>query len=100
MGPGLAGAAMAGVTATFEAVLSTGLCGALDPRLNVGDIFVADSVNGEPADTPKTVGRCERGALASVDRIVGGVAERRSLFASGFRAVEMEAAAVYQRAQE
>jgi len=98
-GPGMATAAMAGSNVPCQAVLSTGLCGALDPGLEVGEIFVAESVNGEPAEIPRMAGKCTRGPLASVDRIVGTVAERQAMFASGFRAVEMEAAAVAQRAR-
>ncbi len=61
-----------------DAIISTGLCGALDPTLRVGDI-----VRGGPD------------VVFSTDRVAATAAEKRALFErTGARAVEMESAAV------
>lgn len=96
-GPQLAAAA---VRVGFDAVLSAGICGALDPALRVGDIVVANAVNGIPiavanGPEPKRVAN-----IASLDRVIGTVEEKKELFRSGAVAIEMEAAGVLQRAQE
>lgn len=98
-GPRLAGEGMERVREPVDAVVSTGLCGAVDPDLRIGSIFVATEINGEAVARP----RCSRdsclGAMASADRIIGTVAERRKLAAAGVRAVDMESAAVLERAR-
>ena len=106
-----AGMRMAGLAADVarrsvcpEAVVSTGYCGALDPQLYTGDLFVASSViDREHGVTyPCATGDlapCERGALVSVDRVACTPADKRDLRSTGARTVEMEAAAVAARAQ-
>jgi len=93
-GPKLAAAALLGVRESVDVVVSTGMCGALDSSLSVGEIFAASSVNGEACQVPVTSARFRTGALVSVDRIVGSIAERRQLAEAGYQAVEMEAKAV------
>lgn len=80
-------------------IVSTGLCGALDPSLQIGDVFVATSVNGQVADTPSSLRSYVAGPLASVDRVIGTAREKEQLLAAGCMAVEMEAAAVLQYAR-
>jgi hypothetical protein len=100
-GPRLADRAMAAHAGPFDAIVSTGLCGALDPSLRIGEMFVAESVNGGGhCCQPRSRQAFRRGPLLSVDRIVDTVAERRQLFASGYSAVEMEAAAVEAHARQ
>jgi len=100
-GPRLVRRAMERMEGPFDAIVSTGMCGALDPSLQVADVFVAESVNGGvPCRLPATSSQYRQGRLLSVDRIVGTVAERQSLYASGYAAVEMEAAAVEACARE
>lgn len=82
-----------------EALISTGYCGALDATLKAADIFVASSVNGEPCLQPRSQRAFRSGPLMSVDRVVGGAAEKSALRASGAIAVEMEAAAVWEAAE-
>jgi adenosylhomocysteine nucleosidase len=82
-------------TANVDGILSTGLCGALDPALRVGDIVVAGDAQLEsPA-------RYVRGAVHTVDRVVGTAGEKRTLRnQTGAAAVDMEAAAVQAEAAE
>jgi len=85
-----------------ETIVVVGVCGALDPTLEPGDVFVADEVRG-----PKATFQCEadgvaealeaaglrvaRGALVSTDHVVRG-SERQRLREAGARAVDMESA--------
>ena len=106
-GPGLAGEAceVAWMKQKADALVSTGFCGALDPDLKVGAVFVATGVDA-PEKGWRLVARmpeCDRphstGRLLSVDRVVQTVEEKKRLRASGALAVEMEAAAVGLRAR-
>ncbi len=97
-GPTLAGNAADKAGPGADIVVSIGLCGALDPSLQVGCIFVATHVNGTPCSVP--AGSFARGPLLSVDRVVASAKERRELRARGALAVEMEAAGVQRRAAE
>jgi adenosylhomocysteine nucleosidase len=85
---------------SFEAVVSTGLCGALDPRFKVGEIFIASQVNDLEALQPVTTVGHRTGRLVSVDRIAGTVQEKARLYAAGAVAVDMEAVAVAGCAKE
>ncbi|MGD0578071.1 MAG: hypothetical protein ABSC08_03995 [Bryobacteraceae bacterium] len=106
-GPGrLAGKAAAEALEKTGArrVVSVGLCGALDPGLAPGMVVQAHEVIGGPGG-PWECGAVQ-GALPavrvlSIDRVAVGAAEKRRLGAeSGAGIVEMEAAAVAQRAAE
>lgn len=101
-GPGqrLAGAAADKAGPEADTVISAGLCGALDPSLQVGDIVIGTSVNGVQADASIGVEkmRTVTGPILSIDR-VAGAEDKRSLRRSGAVAVEMEAAAVHERAR-
>jgi hypothetical protein len=101
-GPRLARRAVesAGPVADFDALVSVGLCGALDDGLSIGSIVVAQAVNGLPAADPCAVGEMVRGPIASVDYVAGTVEEKRRLKSTGAIAVEMEAAAVHEKALE
>jgi len=101
-GPRLAGNAAdrVGRSEQIDSVVSTGLCGALDPALAVGDIFVADQVNEFRAELPKTERKYAVGRLFSSDRVACSVAEKQRLRSIGASAVEMEAAAVAVRAEQ
>jgi adenosylhomocysteine nucleosidase len=98
-GPKLARAAVESVGDRFDVLVSTGLCGALDPRLFVGDVFVATEVNGMPTSLPVSSRPFAKGPLVSVDFVAGTADEKRRLYDSGAKAVEMEAAAVAEMAQ-
>ena len=82
-----------------RAIVSTGFCGALDPALRIGDIFVASAINGTPIPTPHSKRPHATGALASIDHIAQTAAEKQKLKAQGAQAVEMEAAGVQERAK-
>ena len=99
-GPVLAAEAACRVSRPVDAVLSTGLCGALTDELEVGDIVVGAAVNGSPVDVPCAMaGRYLLGEIASVDRVAQTVEEKRVLRQTGAIAVEMEAAGVLERAK-
>jgi adenosylhomocysteine nucleosidase len=85
-----------------RAVVSVGFCGALDPGLNVGDVFVASEVQTDGGSLALSAPRVKRdfasGLLVSLDRVAQTRQEKRLLRAAGARAVEMEAAGVAERA--
>jgi adenosylhomocysteine nucleosidase len=81
-----------------EAVVSTGFCGGLDPGLKRGGIFVATSVCGRECRAPATARPFFSGSLATVDRVVGTAEEKARLRATGAAAVDMESAALAERA--
>lgn len=82
-------------TGNVDGIISTGLCGALDPALRVGDIVVA----GEGSLVSSA--RFMRGAVHTVDRVIGTAGEKRTLReGTGAIAVDMEAAAVEAEAAE
>lgn len=82
-----------------DAVISTGFCGALDDRLRVADIVSATSVNATPAQRLTGSRPCHHGAVRSIDRVASTAAEKAELRSSGACAVEMEAAAVSEKAE-
>jgi len=86
----------------MDGLVSVGFCGGLDPALQVCDIFVAGEVVGfaAPAIPVFTARRHRTGRLLSVDRVVTSAAERRGLHAAGADAVEMEVAAIAERASQ
>ena len=82
-----------------DAVVSTGFCGALDPALDIGDLFVATAIGGTPIAAPQSARPHATGVLASIDRVAQTAAEKAKLRAAGASAVEMEAAGVLERSR-
>ena len=82
-----------------DAVVSTGFCGALDPVLRIGDIFVATAIQSDPIQQPQSTRPYATGTLASIGHVAQTAAEKQKLRAAGAAAVEMEAAGVLARAQ-
>ena len=100
-----AGAAVDAAIRDFrpDAVISTGFCGALDDSFGIADIVAADSVAGPDrcfrASLPASTTVYRTGTICSVDRVAATAEEKARLrAASGACAVEMEAAAVAERA--
>jgi adenosylhomocysteine nucleosidase len=92
---------VAGAKERFRAVVSTGFCGGLDPRLAVGDIVEVSGVLDVQAGSRYVCGsvssstRTAGGLLASQDRVAETAREKAELHSStGAIAVEMEAAVV------
>ena len=83
-----------------EAIVSMGFCGALDPALRIGDVFVATAVDvaGRRFDVrlPYSETPHSTGVLASIDHVAQTAAEKTVLRAGGASAVEMEAGGVAQ----
>jgi adenosylhomocysteine nucleosidase len=77
-----------------SAIVSTGFCGALDPSLSVGDIVVSGAA-------PSAQINFRSGRIHSVDRVIIKSQEKLALRnETGALAVEMEAAAVEEKARE
>jgi len=94
-GPKLAAA----VVTDADAIVSVGICGALDPDLRIGDVVVGSAVNGLAIEQPAAPRRCVVGPVVSVDRVAGSREEKKKLAAGGAVAVEMEAAGVMEAAR-
>lgn len=82
-----------------DGMISTGLCGALDPALRLGDVVVSGNARIEaPNDTRAPF---VRGAVHSIDHVAVTAAEKRTLRnQTGATAVDMESAAVEKKAAE
>jgi adenosylhomocysteine nucleosidase len=103
-----AGAALAGAATEVgctvcrpDVIVSMGFCGALDPELRIGEIFVATAILGTGhASLPQLEKAAPHavGPLASIDHVAQTSAEKADLRKSGAAAVEMEAAGVAARA--
>lgn len=99
-GPILAGEAVDRITQDVDAILNVGLCGALIPELGIGDIVLGSSVNGLKIEVPQSTGKSMVGPIVSLDRVAQTVEEKAALRKTGAIAVEMEAAAVLERARQ
>jgi adenosylhomocysteine nucleosidase len=85
---------------SMDGLISTGFCGGLNPALRACDIFVATEIVGVAAALmPSSSRPFQAGKLLSMDRVVSTAAEKAEL-SKNADAVEMEAAAVAQRARE
>jgi adenosylhomocysteine nucleosidase len=87
----------------LEGVVSVGLCGALQPSLNVGDILVGtevlDANSGERFTCSRVTheGMAAEGSVISIARIAVTKTEKAKLAETGAHAVEMEAAGIAKR---
>ncbi len=87
-GAGQARAAGAVKAVPYQKLCNIGFCGALDAKLQIGDIVVGDAWL-----QPKTKRRHTVGLLASLDHVAQSREEKQQLRATGAVAVEMEASA-------
>src|SRR5882724_4019372 len=111
-GPKLAGQAVeiAKGCQKLSGLVSTGFCGALDPAIQPLDIFIPTEILMEGLQNrdrpgasvhPITSKRLyQAGSLISQDRVASTIAEKSELRKNGAGAIEMEAAAVYEKAQQ
>jgi len=99
-----AAAAVDCASAAFRpsAIINVGFCGALDQSLCVASVVVASEVIGAngrfPALAPRVSLPHQRGVVVTIDRIAQSAGEKRSLREAGSMVVDMEAAAVAERA--
>ncbi len=78
-----------------DGMISTGLCGALDPALGLGGVVVSGEVHVEAAAA------FVRGGVHSIDHVAATAAEKRTLRSqTGAIAVDMESGAVEKKAAE
>ncbi len=98
-GAGAARASAAISAAEARAIINIGFCGALEPSLRIAEVFIADRVNGEDINLPRSSPAAMRGTLASIDHVVQSADEKRRLRETGAMAVEMEARGALQRAR-
>jgi adenosylhomocysteine nucleosidase len=95
----------AGRVATIGAILSTGFAGALAPELEVGDVFLAETVlefnTGVeyPVKLPECAESAARGRLVTMDSVAQDAATKARLRQIGADAVDMETAALVRAAQ-
>ncbi|PWU01585.1 MAG: hypothetical protein C5B51_22490 [Terriglobia bacterium] len=86
-----------------DVLISTGFCGALDPRLAIGDPVIGTCVIAAGRRFPSAPFQPGRavatGAVCSIDHVARTAEEKRILRAQGASIVEMEAAGVAERAQ-
>jgi adenosylhomocysteine nucleosidase len=96
-----AAAVDSGLSFQPDIVVSTGFCGALDPHLKIADIVVASCVvsSGGRKYAAHPVSGGTRCVVYTADHVVQTAAEMGKLAASGFGAVEMEAAGAALRAE-
>ncbi len=83
----------------LDLICSMGFCGALDDAMRIGDIFVAERVQGRGRGICRGANRSPRrphrtGVLASIDHVAQTADEKRGSAQRGASAVEMEAAGV------
>lgn len=89
----------------LEAVVSTGLCGALDPKLNQNEILVGteviDGAINERYGCAQVISDKPfvSGVVVTQDRVANTAAEKAALAGSGAAAVDMEAAGVAAHAK-
>lgn len=84
-----------------DGIISTGLCGALDPALRLGDVVVSGGAPTEVRVEIEARTKFVRGEVHSIDRVAVTAAEKRALRnQTGAIAVDMESAAVQKKAAE
>jgi len=81
----------------IDVLLSIGLCGALDPNLQLNDIVSATLVNEWPAEP---LPNAKSAKLLSIDRFLGNKEEKQNFHRQGYDIVEMEAVALAKWAAE
>lgn len=85
------------------AVCNIGFCGALDEKLQIGDIVLGTQVRQNSqswfSQLPKDVDAA-RGVVACLDHVAQTASEKRTLRATGASIVEMESAGVARAAED
>jgi adenosylhomocysteine nucleosidase len=103
-GAARAAAAVDATLASFrpDCLISTGFCGGLDPALAIADIVVATTIFASgrvfQVQSPVSPAPHHPGPICTLDHVAATAGEKARLRTTGAIAVEMEAAAVAQRA--
>jgi len=103
-GPARAAAAVEPAAAVFhpDAIVCTGFCGALLESLGVASMVVATAAAGATgrftAQAPAVARPHHCGLVSTIDHVAQSAEEKRDLRRTGASAVDMEAAAVAERA--
>ena len=88
----------------LHGVCNTGFCGALDPTLTIGDIFIGTSIRAREREfaalRPATATPYRHGILASIDHVAQTADEKLHLRLAGSSVVEMEAGGAAVKASE
>ncbi len=86
-----------------EAIVSTGFCGALEPKFAIANVVAGTAISTGsgtfPALQPSSRRQHHMGVVCSIDHIAQTAAEKRDLRAGGGSVVEMEAGGVAERAR-
>jgi len=95
-----AAAAEKGIEAfTPDAIVSTGFCGALSPRLRIADLVAANQIiAGDQIYASHPIKGPWAGSVRSISYVARTAEEKRALASEGAIAVEMEAAGVAAKA--
>jgi len=87
----------------ISGVVNIGFCGALDEKLQIGDIVVATGVDDgtelHPARDPRGPSAI-KGVVATIGRVASTAAEKKALREKGATIVEMEAAGAAKGAED
>lgn len=84
----------------LTSVWNLGFCGALDPKLRLGEVVVASQVGPDVPARPESALPAVVGPLYTSSTVVCSAREKLALYRKGAIAVDMEAVGAFRRARE